>query len=418
MIRVLKVVDRVRGTLLLFFCIIGLLFVTPLLAINKSSSHLRIYLDADLTGSKESGRSIEYGIRTALAEVGNVIAGRSVQLVILDHKGNSSRSRSNLERFNSDPNALLVFGGLHSPPLLRNRKFINQHGILTLVPWAAAGPITRGDQSPNWIFRLSIDDAKASAVLVNYAIQKRKFKRPVLLLERTGWGRNNYNNMLKRFKQLGLPSPLVRWFDWSVSGLEVEKILQQVQDYRGDVIIFVGNAPEGKTIFKIVSQIPSKQRPAIVSHWGITGGDFPQVIGATMRSKLDLHFLQTNFSFLNENLSPFAKDVFSKLQALYPKIKGVEDLKAPAGFIHAYDLTKILITAIRASKLSSNIVKARNQLRKSLENITFPVKGLLKTYHRPFTPFTSDKPDAHEALRGEDFVMAHYNQRNAILLDE
>ncbi|NRA59878.1 MAG: hypothetical protein HRU25_02995 [Psychrobium sp.] len=55
-----------------------------------------------------------------------------------------------------------------------------------MVPWAAAGPITRSKQAENRIFRFSIDDAKAGHFIAKQAIAQG-FKRPYLLLEDTGW---------------------------------------------------------------------------------------------------------------------------------------------------------------------------------------------------------------------------------------
>jgi len=130
-----------------------------------------IYLDADFSGAKSSSLAIEQGITNALAEVGNHIHGFEFEIVLKDHRANSLRSRRNLEEFLADDQALLVYSGLHSPPLLANKSFINENGILLLDPWAAAGPITRSNSEKNWIFRLSIDDSNAGKYISNKAIE-------------------------------------------------------------------------------------------------------------------------------------------------------------------------------------------------------------------------------------------------------
>ncbi len=135
----------------------------------SANNNLNIYLDADRSGAKASGLSIEQGIRTALSEVNNTIGGKKVNLVIRDHHGNAARSLMHLQEFIQDKNALVVFSGLHSTPLLENLNLINNNQILLLDPWAAAGPITRGKSKENWVFRLSIDDTKAGSVIVNSA---------------------------------------------------------------------------------------------------------------------------------------------------------------------------------------------------------------------------------------------------------
>jgi branched-chain amino acid transport system substrate-binding protein len=67
-------------------------------------------------------------------------------------------------------------------------------------------------------------------------------------------------------------------------------------------------------------------------------------------------------------------------------------------------------------KLSGNVEEDRQRLRVALENLTKPVKGLVKDYMPPFTAWHSDNKDAHEALDLNDFCMASYDQGGIIRL--
>ena len=165
---------------------------------------MRLYIDADNSISRQATESIYRGIYTALKERDFQIAGYRFEIVIRDHRGNSSRSRANLEAFLKDDRGLLVFSGLHSPPLLANQSFINRHRILLLDPWAAAAPITRSKEAENWIYRLSVDDSKAGEFITAHAVDTEGFSKPYLLLENTGWGRSNENNMLTALADRGL----------------------------------------------------------------------------------------------------------------------------------------------------------------------------------------------------------------------
>ncbi len=378
---------------------------------------IRIYIDADRTGTKESGISIEQGIRVALSEVDNKLDGRLVELVIKNHRGNSRRSKKHLDQFLQDDKALVAFAGLHSPPLLAYRDFINENHIPVLVPWAAAGPITRYPSGSNWIFRLSVDDTKAGYVIVNHAVKKRGFLRPALLLENTGWGKSNRKIMTDALSKEDKNISQVIWFNWGISNAGAVEKLKNILASGADSILFVGNAPEGKTFVKAMLSLPHKQRLPIFSHWGITGGDFPSVINTEMRKGLDLSFIQTRFSFLDEPLKDIGKEVLKKAQQIFPDtIKSAKDIKAPAGFIHAYDLTRLLIAAVEQVGLTGDMEVDRANLKKTLENLETPVKGLIKTYQRPFRTFKSQYSDAHEALSIDDFVMAHYGESNEIVL--
>lgn len=130
---------------LFHFPLLILLF-TISIPVQAEESVLKIYLDADRSRHIASAKSIEMGIKTAFAEIENTVQGQKIEFVTLDHRGNSARSKLNMKKAFADPKGLLVLAGLHSPPLIKNRAYINENEMLTLVPWAAGGPITRPPQ--------------------------------------------------------------------------------------------------------------------------------------------------------------------------------------------------------------------------------------------------------------------------------
>ncbi|MCG8426243.1 MAG: ABC transporter substrate-binding protein [Chromatiales bacterium] len=388
-------------------------WVTPGIAADT----IHLYIDADRTGARASGIAIEQGIRTALSEVDNKIGNRKVELVIRDHRGSSPRSKRHLDQYLADPRALVLFSGLHSPPLLAHKNFINSNQILVLDPWAAAGPITRSATDENWIFRLSIDDSKAGYVIAKHAVKSDGFTKPYLLLEGTGWGKSNKRTMGKALEDMGLEPVGIEWFNWNLGDNAARIMLRKIAQSGADSIFLVANAAEGKTFAKAMVSLPQELRLPIRSHWGITGGDFPEVINADLRSRIDLAFIQTSFSFINHSQQPMARQVLNQAKKLFPEqIKGAEDIRAPSGFIHAYDLTKILIAAVDQVGLSGDIHKDRDRIRLALESLHLPVQGLIKTYQQPFSPYSKASPDAHEALGQDDFAMAEYGQNNEIKL--
>jgi len=394
---------------------LSLLLSSPWL-LAQDDFHL--YIDADRTGARASGIAIEQGIRVALDEVDNQLAGRNVKLIIRDHHGSSVRSKRHLDEYLKDDKALLVYSGLHSPPLLNNLGFINENKILLLDPWAAAGPITRFSKSENWIFRLSVDDSKAGTVIVGHALAEGLTK-PYLLLEDTGWGKSNLKTMRLALEKQGLSPAGVQWFNWNLGETGAKIMLRNIAASGADSILMVANAAEGKTFAKAMLALSEKERLPLRSHWGITGGDFAQVINASQRKKLDLKFLQTSFSFVSSKGTPFSEKAFATAKKLFPQsIKAYADIEAPTGFIHAYDLTRLLIAAVNNTQMSGDLIVDRARLRASMENIQKPVKGLIKTYQQPFSAFDKMNPDAHEALGIDDLVMAFYGEENQIILDE
>lgn len=381
----------------------------------SAEQQYRIYLDADFTSTKASSNSIKQGIEVALAEENFQIEHFNFELVIKNHRGNSLRSKRNLETFLADEQGLIIFSGLHSPPLLANKKFINQNKILMLDPWAAAGPITRSDTQENWIFRLSIDDSNAGTFITKQAL-KEGFKKPLLLLEDTGWGRSNERTMTQALQQDNIKPSDIKWFNWGLGINHAKLLLREAKLADSDVIFFVGNANEGKIFSKAMAELEKDIRLPIRSHWGITGGNFAETINAEQRKELDLLFIQTRFSFLTQPKTALAEKVFEQTSSRYPMIKTPSDMKAQTGFVHAYDLTKILISAIKQAGLNGNRKPDKLAIKVALENLQSPITGLIKNYEKPFSRYSKNNANAHEALSIKDYVMAYYDDNNNIVL--
>lgn len=394
--------------------------IGSLSAAETSERVLYIYQDADTSNHHESAQAIQQGIEVSFNEIDNHIAGYKIAFKYLDHRGNVVRSKRNYQTFIDDPNALVIYSGIHSPPLIKNRAFINENKALTLVPWAAGGPITRYPSKENWIFRLSVDDTQAGSVIIDFAMSKQECQKPHLLLEESPWGDSNLRSMSKALNKYNIETPRLARFSWNLKAKGARFVLDNIMDKGSDCVILVGNAVEGAVIVKEMLKYPLAQRLPIISHWGITGGNFHEVINADARKKLSLHFIQSCFSFTNEEQSSLAQQVFKQLIThANGSISAPKDLKSAVGFIHAYDLSKLLIQAIKQTGLSGDIIKDRDAIRLALENIKVPIEGLVKTYHKPFSVFDAEQnTNGHEALQNDSYCMGKYGQQDEILISD
>jgi len=407
--------DNTLNTTILKF--VMLFLCMPLSALGDSKV-IHIYQDADLTNYQESSISIQQGIEVAFEDMGQELDGLKIVYKYLDHRGNVIRSKQNYQHFIDDPNALAIYSGIHSPPLIKNREFINQNQALTLVPWAAGGSITRYPSKENWIFRLSIDDTQAASVIIDFALNEQGCEQPHLLLESTPWGDSNLQSMTEVLANNNINDARVSRFNWGLGRTGAKKLLNEVESFGSDCVILVGNTNEGAEIAKQMLDLPLESRLPIISHWGITGGNFHQLVTPTDRSQLDLYFIQTCFAFTNPEQSQLAKNVFGQLKKYSNGgISHHGDLKSAAGFIHAYDLTKILIQALKQTELTGDIAVDRNAVRLALENINVPVEGLVKNYSSPFSEFDlTNNFYAHEALNKSDYCIGKFNADDEIIL--
>jgi branched-chain amino acid transport system substrate-binding protein len=406
---------RVIKIRLLLLIATAVVLPSALLADDKV---IRIYQDADLSSNIESSEAIQKGIEVAFGEVNNEVSGYKVEFKYLDHRGNVVRSKRNYKTFLADSKALAIYSGIHSPPLIKNRAFINENKALTLVPWAAGSPITRYPAEENWVFRLSVDDLRAGGVIIDFAMKDKNCKSPMLFLESTPWGDSNLKSMSLALAKHNILVPDITRFGWNLKHVAAKRMLRKAIARGGDCLVLVGNAVEGAVLVQAMVDLPKEDRLPVVSHWGITGGNFHDVIPAEQRKELSLHFIQSCFAFTNEQQSDLSVKVFADLvEHADGEIDRTEDLKSAVGFIHGYDLTKLLIAAINQVGLSGDIKKDREMIRLALEDLRTPVQGLVKEYQKPFSVFDAvNNNNAHEALHTENFCMGEYGAKDEILI--
>ena len=166
--------------------------------------------------------------------------------------------------------------------------------------------------------------------------------------------------------------------------------LARLKDAGADAIILVVNTPPGAQMMKSRERMGWKV--PVVSHWGISGGRFPELAGPTAG---DAHFVQT-YSFFGKQ-GPAGERVLAALKKKYPQIKGPEDIFAPVGTANAYDAMHLLALAIEQAKSTDG-----DAVRTALEDLKGTYPGLIKSYTRPFGA------DNHDALGPDDYIMVRY----------
>ena len=408
MIRVLGAVMK-QGIALMGGCT---LLLGAALTSASAKPAFEIWLDGDFTNHLESSRSIEMGAKAAIHDHGGKVLGRDIVIFRKDHRGSSKRSLRNIKNFIKNPNGIAMMSGIHSPPLLAHRDFINQSKVLFLVPWAAAGPITRGSNHDNFIFRLSIDDSQAGGFIAQYASETLKSKKPCLLLEETGWGKSNFKNMTEGLRKNNVDVWETIWFRWGLKSNVAHEIANRLYDRKCDLVLLVANSKEGALLVQSVGSFSDRKVIPILSHWGITGGNFHEVVSHDIRSKVNLRFIQTNFNF-NQIKTPKGLQVLETFKKLY-NIKSPSEIRAGTGASHAYDLVSIVLNQLKHLDPNKSTKELSHQLKERLESKEIRFQGLLKNYHKPFTKYSGSNPNAHEALEKGDYSIGFFDSHGVI----
>ncbi len=374
------------------------------------SEPLELFIDADYSISSAAAESIELGVRTALDEVGYRLGGQDVVVVRKDHRGNVKRSRRTMDQYLESRTALALIGGLHSPPYLTYREFINANEVLTLLPWSAAGPITRGQRDQaNWLFRLSVDDMQSGEFLIREAVDNANCDKVALILLETGWGRANLMTLTKALQNRGLEPQTIQFFAASIGNATAETVAENIIRSGAKCGVLLANWFDGATLTNAVFERQSDFR--IFSHWGITGGEFANVVSHDVRQGTKLTILQTCGFRREKEGNQILTSALDR--AGFPG-GNLSNVPAPTGFVHGYDLTRVLIAAANQAatrnEWGGGIKERRLALHQALENLSTPVPGILNTYDPPFRPHGTGDGAAHEALTGEDLCMASFNK--------
>lgn len=361
---------------------------------DQTAKPIIIGLDADMSsGAAQSGEAIRRGAELAIAQInqrGGVL-GRPFQLVVRDHRGNPARGKDNIEELAGLADLVAVIGGIHTPVALAELELIHQHRIVYLGPWAAGTTVVDNGYEPNYVFRVSVRDELAGRYLMK-AAKARGYRQPGLLLERTGWGRSNERAFKTAAQDLGVTIAGIEWFNWSIKSLDQQ--VHALQEAGADVVMLVANPREGVVALQAVAAMAPKRRLPIISHWGITGGNFTRTAEVDL-DQVDLVFLQT-YSFLEPKLPKRAEGFLQAYFKRFSDVGSPAEIRSPVGTAHAYDLVHLLAMAIeRAGSIE------RPAVRDALERLP-RYHGLVKDYRRPFTP------KRHDALTAADFSLARY----------
>jgi branched-chain amino acid transport system substrate-binding protein len=340
--------------------------------------------------SAKSGEAIQRGLTLAIEEInanGGVLGGRKFKLISRDDESNPPKGQMAARELIFKEKVVAFFGGLDSPVSLAIVPIANKEKKIFMGVWAAATPITRNGANPNYVFRVSAMDAIVDKALIQYAMKTHGTKKPGLMLINNPWGESNERGLRAAIKEA--PVELAGIEKLESRDVDVVPQLMRLKKAGADTIILVANVRPSATVMKSLARM--NWDVPVVSHWGVSGGRFPELAGPIAEK---VHFVQTYSFFGPQN--EVGKKFIAAAVAKYPDIKGPEDIFPPVGYANAYDAMHIVARAIEQAGSTDG-----DKLRVTLENLK-PYQGLIKYYNPAFTP------TEHDALNYKDYVMVRY----------
>lgn len=341
--------------------------------------------------------AILFGARRAIDHVnarGGVLGGRPLQLVTTDNRSVPARGAANVQHLAGLPDLVAYLCGKFSPVAIEQLPHIHTAQLPLLNPWSAADAIIDNHQRPNYAFRLGLRDSIAMERLLA-EMRGRKLRRVGLFVPTTAWGRS-CQHFAERYIAAEAQGTLqfagTEWHRWG-SDRGIDESYRALLDRGADAILFVGNEPEGATLVRTIAALPERERRPVFSHWGVSGGRFPELCGA-MLHHVELDVAQS-FSFARAH-GPDARPLADAAMAHF----GVDDpLAVPSmtGLGPAFDLVRLLALAIEQAGSTH-----RPDIQRALERLPTH-EGVVKRFAPAFTP------DRHEALERKDVLICRFD---------
>ncbi len=340
--------------------------------------------------SAKSGEAITRGMEVAIDEInakGGLLGGRKLVLVKRDDESNPAKGQIAARELIQNEKVAAIFGGIDTPVAMAIVPIANKEKTPYVGTWAAGTLITRNGAAPNYVFRVSAVDVLVDKALVNYASKAYSAKKPGMMLINNPWGESNEKGLTAALGDTNIASAGVEKFE--EKDIDMTPQLARLKANGADAIFLVSNAGPGAQVIKSMERM--NWNVPVISHWGISGGRFPELAGAWSQKVV---FIQT-YSFFGQQ-NDVGKQKVAALMKKYPDIKSVADITPPVGYANAHDAMQLTAMAIAAGGGTEG-----DKIREGFYKVG-EYKGLIKTYKQPFTPAN------HDALSENDYIMVKY----------
>jgi branched-chain amino acid transport system substrate-binding protein len=197
-------------------------------------------------GSAPMGVSMRDGVRLAAAEInakGGVL-GRKIELVERDDEAKNERGvQIAQELINKDKVAATV-GFINTGVAQAAQRFYQQAKIPVMNNVATGSIITQqfATQPENYIFRNSASDQIQSAMIVQEAVDRRKFKKIAILADSTNYGQLGRADLEKVLTAKGIKPVVVE--KYNLQDVDMTAQLLKAKQAGAEVVLTYGIGPE------------------------------------------------------------------------------------------------------------------------------------------------------------------------------
>jgi len=342
-------------------------------------------------GSAPMGVSMRDGVRLAAAEInakGGVL-GRKIELVERDDEAKNERGvQIAQELINKDKVAATV-GFINTGVAQAAQRFYQQAKIPVMNNVATGSIITQqfAAQPENYVFRNSASDQIQSAMIVQEAIDRRKFKKVAILADSTNYGQLGRADLEKVLATKNIKPVAVE--KYNLQDVDMTAQLLKAKQAGAEVVLTYGIGPELAQIANGMEKLGWKV--PLIGSWTLAMANFIDNAG---KNGEGTRMPQT---FIQDASTPKRKAFIDAYVKAYNPANG--RMPSAVSAAQGYDSIYLLAAAMKQAGGTEG-----PKVLAALENLNEKVEGVVTTYNKPYS-----KTD-HEAIT---FDNTHFGEVKA-----
>jgi branched-chain amino acid transport system substrate-binding protein len=334
-------------------------------------------------GSAPMGVSMRDGVRLAVAEInakGGVL-GRQIQLVERDDEAKNERGVQVAQELINKEQVVATVGYINTGVALASQRFYQQAKIPVMNNVATGSIVTKqfAKEPQNFIFRNSANDTIQSAMIVQEAIDRRKFKKPAILADSTNYGQLGRADLVKALEAKGV-KPVVEE-KYNIGDVDMTAQLLKAKQAGADVVLTYGIGPELAQIANGMEKLG--WHVPLIGSWTLAMANFVDNAGKNGEgTRMPQTFIQDG------NTAKRKAFIDAYIKAYNPPGGRMPSAVSAA---QGYDSIYLLAAAIKQAGSTDG-----TKIAQALENLNEKVEGVVTTYVKPYSH------DDHEAINFEN----------------
>jgi branched-chain amino acid transport system substrate-binding protein len=347
-------------------------------------------------GSAPMGVSMRDGVKLAVAEINakGGLLGRQLQVIERDDEAKNERGVQIAQELINKEKVVATVGYINTGVALASQRFYQDAQIPVMNNVATGSIVTKqfADKPANYVFRNSANDTIQSAMIVDEAINRRKFKKVAILADSTNYGQLGREDLEKALEKKGIKPVAVE--KYNIKDVDMTAQLLKAKEAGAEAVLTYGIGPELAQIANGMEKLGWKV--PMIGSWTLSMGNFIDNAGKNGNgTRMPQTFIQ----------DPNTAKRKTFIDAYIKTYKPAGDrMPSPVSAAQGYDSIYLLAAAIKQAGSTEG-----PKVRAALENLNEKIEGVVTVYNKPFSK------DNHEAISADNTVFGEVQNGRVVL---